>query len=149
MFFLATPHHGASSAQLLSNLLRATHAGNRPFVSDLKLESFAIQAINDEFRHYSDKVQLFSFFETKPTSIAGIGEAFIVTKASAAMKLPNERVSPIEANHRGVCKYDSPSDPNYIVVRDSIVETLDRITETCRLSTLSPLRASPASPKPF
>ncbi|KAJ5674161.1 hypothetical protein N7462_009600, partial [Penicillium macrosclerotiorum] len=134
IYFLATPHHGASSAQFLRTLLKATHAGDRPFVSDLKLESPAIQAINDEFRHYSDQVKLYSFFEAMPTSISGFGSVFIVTKNSAIMQLPNERTSPIQADHRGVCKYKSPSDPNYIIVRDSIVEALDRITETWLVS---------------
>lgn len=116
---------------MLRILLKATNSGNRPFVSDLKLDSPAIQAINDEFRHYSDQVKLYSFFEAKPTSVHGVGNVFIVSKQSAIMQLPNERVSPIQADHRGICKYRSPSDPNYIIVRDSIVESLDRIIESC------------------
>ncbi|KAK0661187.1 hypothetical protein QBC41DRAFT_236104 [Cercophora samala] len=129
IYFLATPHHGAGSAQLLETMLRASNSGNRPFVSDLRLESPAIQSINDEFRHYSNRIKLYSFFEAHPTSISGLAERFIVTKASAVMQLPNERVAPIQADHRGVCKYNSPSDPNYIIVRDSIVESLDRIQD--------------------
>lgn len=54
----------------------------------------------------------------------------MVNKTSAMIKLLNERVTTIQADHRGICKYNSPSDPNYILVRDAIVETLDRITET-------------------
>ncbi|GAB1317785.1 GPI inositol-deacylase [Madurella fahalii] len=127
IYFLGTPHHGASSAQLITAILKASNSRNKPFVNDLKLESPAIQAINDEFRHYPSRVQLYSFFEAEPTSILELGGVFIVTKASGIMNLPNERVSPLQADHRGVCKYNSPSDPNYIVVRNSIVEALDRI----------------------
>ncbi|KAK4444616.1 hypothetical protein QBC34DRAFT_182549 [Podospora aff. communis PSN243] len=130
IYFLATPHNGANSAHLLSAMIKATHIGNKPFVSALRLNSTAIQAINDEFRHFSSKVQLYSFFETRATSVAGLGDTLIVPKSSAMLKLPNERVSPLQSDHRGVCKYDSPEDPNYMIVRDSIVEALDRITET-------------------
>lgn len=112
-------------------MLRATASGNRPFVSDLAQDSPAIQAINDEFRHYAELLRLYSFFENQPTSILGIGTTFIVAKASATMLLPNERLSPLEANHRGVCKFDSPLDPNYSLVRNALVETLDQITDTC------------------
>ena len=77
-------------------------------------------------------MRLYSFFETKPISVLGIGDVFIVTKTSAIMMLPNERVGPLQVDYRNVCKYDSPSDPNYILVRNVLVETLDRITETCK-----------------
>lgn len=132
IYFLATPHKGAESARFLSTLVKATHGGNQPFLADLKQDSPAIQSINDEFRHYAKQVRLYSFFETKPTSIMGLGSIFIVNKTSATMQLPDERVGPIEADHPGVSKYLSPSDPNYLIIRNSIVETLDRITETCK-----------------
>lgn len=131
IYFLATPHNGAGSAQLLSTILKATYSGSRPFVVDLGKDSPAIQAINDEFRHYALDLSLYSFFETKPTSIGGV-DTFIVPKTSAIMSLPNERVNPIRADHRGACKFDSPSDPNYILVRNCIIETLDRIAESCK-----------------
>lgn len=137
IYFLATPHHGASSAQLLNVLIKAVNSGSRPFVDDLIPDSPAIQAINDDFRHYAELVQLYSFFETVPTSIAGIGNTFIVPRTSAIMHLPKERVGPLQANHRGICKYSSPSDPNYILVRNALVETLDRIAETCESYSMS------------
>jgi hypothetical protein len=131
MYFLATPHHGASSAQLLSTILRASHSGNRPFVVDLRHESPAIQAINDEFRHYEANLQLYSFFETKPTSFGGIKEKIIVKKSSAIIGYPREHQESLNADHRGMCKFDSPLDPNFIVVKNALAVTLDRIKEKC------------------
>jgi hypothetical protein len=131
MYFLATPHHGASSAKLLSTILRVSHFGNRPFVVDLHHESPAIQAINDEFRHYEANLQLYSFFETRPTTFGGIKEKIIVKKSSAIMGYSRERVVHLDADHRGVCKFDSPLDPNFIAVKNALVETLDRIKEKC------------------
>lgn len=130
MYFLATPHKGASSAQLLSAILRASHWGNRPFVVDLHEDSPTIQAINDEFRHYEAKLQLHSFFETKPTNL-GIKEQIIVKKTSAIMGYSNERRTDLDADHRGICKFDSQSDANYVIFKNALVETVDKMKENC------------------
>ena len=130
MFFLATPHHGAHSAQLLSSILKATDHGHRPFVDDLHSDSPAIQRINDSFRHYSEKIRLFSFFETRPFQF-GVRKEIVVKKTSAIMGLPNERSTHLDADHRGVCKFENPDDPNYITVRNAFVETLDVIRRDC------------------
>ncbi|KAI9844670.1 MAG: hypothetical protein M1837_005412 [Sclerophora amabilis] len=126
LFFLATPHHGAHSSQLLSAILRATDHGQRPFVIDLHINSPAIQRINESFRHHAHKLRLFSFFETRPIAF-GLRKTLIVEKASAIMGLPNERFTHLDADHRGVCKFETPDDPNYITVRNAFVETLDVI----------------------
>jgi hypothetical protein len=131
MYFLATPHHGAGSAQLLSTILRAANQGNRPFLVDLHEDSPAIQSINDEFRHHEAKLQLYSFIETRPTTFGGIKDRIIVKKTSAITGYPNERSAYLDADHRGVCKYDSPSDTNFITVKNALVETLDKINENC------------------
>ena len=131
MYFLATPHHGAHSAQLLSCILSASHSGKRPFVRDIHQDSPMIQSINDEFRHYADKLQLYSFFETKPTSFAGLKEAMVVTKTSAIMGYAGERTTHLDANHRGVCKFDSPLEANFEIVKNAFLETIDKIKERC------------------
>ena len=131
MYFLATPHHGASSAQLLSAILRASNSRSHPYVEDLYQDSPAIQAINDEFRHYEAKLQLYSFFETKPTICAGIKDMIIVKKSSAIMGYPKERTAHLDTDHRGVCKFDSPLDANFVTVKNALIETLDQIRQTC------------------
>jgi hypothetical protein len=133
VYFLATPHYGADSAQFLKAMLKATLGGDHPYLSDITQDSPTTQSINDEFRHHASKLRIYSFYETKPTSILGIGDVLIVKKSSATMQLPEERIDGIQANHRGVCKYDTPSDPNYILVKNAIVETLDLLREKCRL----------------
>ncbi|KAI0537078.1 hypothetical protein GGR58DRAFT_361265 [Xylaria digitata] len=141
LFFFATPHRGASSAQLLNTLIKATAGGNAPFLGDLQQESPAIEAINDEFRHYVDQVDLFSFFETKATSILGMGEKFIVKRTSAVMGYPRERTFGLNADHRGICKFESPSESNYITVRNAMVETIDRIREIWNMNHESDIKA--------
>jgi len=135
MYFLATPHHGAASAKILSFILRASFSGNYPFVTDLHQDSPTIQQINDEFRHSAFKLTggIFSFYETEPMSLFGIGEKFIVPKSSAITNLPNEQSAPLpNANHREVCKFRTPSDGNFLTIRNAFLMTVDKIKESCK-----------------
>jgi hypothetical protein len=121
MVFLATPHRGADLASTLSNLLKASMLhGEKPFLADLERNSIAIASINDEFRHYSDSLSLLSFYETKKTTL-GYKSILIVGKDSAIMGYRNEESAALEATHRNVCKFDSPSDPNFVTLRNSLV----------------------------
>ena len=124
-FFLATPHRGAESATLLKNLLRVSHDA-RPYLADLERDSEAIQAINEEFRHYADGLRLCSFYETLTTNI-GVSNVMIVDKGSATLGYPRERTALLNANHRGICKYDQPSDSNFTTVRNAFVATINAI----------------------
>jgi hypothetical protein len=125
-YFLATPHRGSDSAQLLNNILRAY--SSRPYVGDLERNSGALQSINDEFRHYSGDLKLWSFYETLKTNI-GVTSALIVDKDSATLGYREERTMLINANHRGICKFDQPTDPNYKILRNALVSTVHSINE--------------------
>lgn len=126
MFFLATPHRGADSAHLLGNLLRLSvlHT-SKDYIANLIPNSGANQAINDEFRHAYAGIQLWSFFETVETSMG-----LIVTKDSAVLGLPGERVQLLNADHRNVCKFGDPSDNTYCTIRNALVSTIDSIEKT-------------------
>ena len=121
--FLATPHRGADLAQLLTKILNVS-SGVRPFVTDLHRNSLAIQSTNDEFPQHSQDLQLYSFYETLPTSYI-IGKSIIVDKDSAMLNYVNERTAYLNANHRDVCRYASPADPNYQTVRNTLASTID------------------------
>ncbi|PMD60752.1 uncharacterized protein K444DRAFT_721190 [Hyaloscypha bicolor E] len=142
MYFLATPHHGAASAELLSFVLRASFSGSLPFLADLHQDSPSIQQINDEFRHCALQLSggIYSFYETQPTSLFGIGERIIVKKSSAMTGLPNEQSAPLNANHRGVCKFSSPSDDNFLAIRNSFLINVDKIKEAWDLKHREQLR---------
>jgi len=85
IFFLATPHRGSDSAQLLNNLLRASGTfSGRQYITDLEKNSVTTQVINDEFRNYADELGLWSFYETLKTSL-GISSAMIVERDSAIL----------------------------------------------------------------
>ncbi|GAW25471.1 putative vegetative incompatibility protein HET-E-1 [Rosellinia necatrix] len=122
VFFLATPHQGAGVAQLLSRFLSLS--GPRPFVRDLFPESSMLQTINEQFPRYSECLQLFSFYETKPMYY-GVGKGLIVEKHCAVMNYTNERRIYLDANHRDVARFSTPSDPSYILVRNALATVID------------------------
>lgn len=121
--FLATPHRGADLAQLLTKILNVS-SGARPFVADLHRNSLATQSINDEFPQHCQDLQLYSFYETLPTSF-GVGKSLVVDKDTAVLGYANERTAYLNANHREVCKFSAPTDPNYQTVRNALASAID------------------------
>ncbi|ERF71820.1 hypothetical protein EPUS_01735 [Endocarpon pusillum Z07020] len=129
IFFLATPHRGSDSANLLNNIIRATGTmTTRPYVKDLSKNSLSLQIINDEFRHFSEDVRLWSFYETMKTNI-GLTSTLIVERDSSVLGYKDEMIYPMNANHREVCKFDSPTDPNYRTVRNALVLAVEDILQ--------------------
>ena len=132
VIFLATPHRGSDSAQQLTNILKASIShGNKAYVSDLEPGSWALQSINEDFRHYSNDLQLRSFYETLKTQI-GMSWTLIVDKQSATLGYPNEKSALLNASHRSICKFDAPSDPNFITLRNSLVSCIDDMTKNSK-----------------
>lgn len=128
MVFLATPHRGSDLATSLNNLLRSSVGhGPQEYINDIKRNSDALMMINDAFRHVAKYLELWSFFETIETSIGRIYKTLIVKRDSAVLGYPGEHVGSLKANHRGVCKFDKPSDPNYVVLRNCFSTIVDGI----------------------
>ncbi|KAK4242396.1 hypothetical protein C8A03DRAFT_11359 [Achaetomium macrosporum] len=84
------------------------------------------KAINDDFRHVSADLQLWSFFEGVPTT-SGPKSFLVVEKTSAVMGLPGEHTQFLEADHRHVCKFDSPAHPNYQIVQRCLLRAVEDI----------------------
>lgn len=133
LYFLATPHRGSDLSKVLSNIMKVSY-GQKAFVSDLDRNSGSICSINDSFRHFAGDVQLWSFYETLPSSLV-ITNVLIVDKASATLGYARERTSLLNADHRGIGKFDLPSDPNYKTLRNAFITTIDSIpSESTRRS---------------
>ena len=116
-------------ADLLNSILQIT-SGQRQFVSDLRPSSGTIEAINDEFPHHCQDLQLYSFYETKPMNL-GIRKTIIVPKDSAVLGYSNERSNYLaNANHREVCKFANDQEPKYLAVRNGIATVLDHFRGT-------------------
>ena len=133
MTVLATPHRGSEYATYLNNILRvSTRHGARPYISDLDRVSSSLVRVNDTFRHYCGELTLYSFFETRELSIGAAASALIVPKDSAVLGLPGERVSMMYADHRSICKFESPEDPGYIMLTEAFNTINKEITNKHR-----------------
>ncbi|TVY71558.1 Vegetative incompatibility protein HET-E-1 [Lachnellula suecica] len=132
--FLATPHRGSDSAKLLSDILQAAYS-SRAYVEDLKRSSGAIQIINDEFRNYSARLKLWSFYETQKLNMGGPFSTLIVAPESATLGYPDEKQMPMNADHRSICKFDTIKDPNYLVIRNALAAIVSNISTSSLEST--------------
>src|SRR5271154_3567559 len=98
MYFLATPHRGSDMARALTNILKVTY-GPKLFVSEIERNSTSIAAINETFRHHAGNLQLWSFYETMPSTIM-LFSTMVVDKDSATLGYEQERSALLNANHR-------------------------------------------------
>ena len=86
MFFLASPHRGADSAKLLSNVLKASLLpSSRQYINDLFKGSSSIQIINDEFRMFADDLKIWTFYETLKTKLTATTSILVVDRDSAVL----------------------------------------------------------------
>jgi hypothetical protein len=100
--------------------------GAKPFLTDLEKNSYALDMINDDFRHYADELRLVSFYEMLKLNI-GMQSALIVEKDSAYIGLRHERIQPLNADHRTICKFGSADDPNYIKAITAIASIVEDV----------------------
>ncbi|KAH3561212.1 hypothetical protein KXW20_002609 [Aspergillus fumigatus] len=140
MYFLATPHSGSDSAKLLSNILNITYS-SRAYVSDLKRGSDAIKSINHDFSKHSKDIDLWSFYETQKLNI-GVFRVLIVDPDSATLGYRKEKCIPLNADHRSICKFEAPNDPNYILIRNALAVTINRAMELAQKSKERLLRSN-------
>ncbi|KAG8531039.1 uncharacterized protein KY384_004396 [Bacidia gigantensis] len=121
IMFLATPHRGTNLADLLDRILRSTLATNsKNYISELGKKAFTLQKLNEQFRHIAPRLDIVSFYETQSTSM-------ILEKDSSILGYPGEKSRALDADHHNVCKYDSPSDPNYVAVRNALQSLVGKI----------------------
>ncbi|KAL9591797.1 MAG: hypothetical protein Q9179_007362 [Wetmoreana sp. 5 TL-2023] len=145
IYFLATPHRGSDSARLLSNMLQAANLA-RGYITDLERGSVTLQSINDEYRNYSGLVKIWSFYETQKLKM-GITSTLIVDPESAMLGYPGEEQIPMNADHRSICKFDTNMDPNYVVLRNALATTVQKISTPRREMALMSLKEDLNAPK--
>ena len=72
----------------------------------------------------------------------------VVPKESAVLNYPNERATYLEADHRSICKFESPEDPNYLKFKNALAGRITIIREAanqCQTSAPLPRRKETAN----
>ncbi|KAN0104101.1 WD40 repeat-like protein [Hyaloscypha variabilis] len=129
IIFLATPHRGTNLADTLNRILQASFVSNsKQYITDLAQNSFILQKLNEQFRHVAPKLDIVSFYETRPTPIGfKKNSMMVVEKDSSVMGYPGEISKSLDADHHGVCKYESTVDPSYVTVRNVLKSLVSKI----------------------
>ncbi|KAK8101908.1 hypothetical protein PG999_012282 [Apiospora kogelbergensis] len=119
--FLSTPHRGTHLAETLNRILQVSFlASPMQYISELAGGSQTLQKLNEQFRHVAPKLRIASFYETRPTSLIKKAQLMVLEKDSSVLGYPGEISKPLDADHHGVCKYESREDPRYITVRNAL-----------------------------
>jgi hypothetical protein len=70
IIFFATPHRGTNLAETLNRILQVCFTTNpTQFIAELAQASQTLQKLNEQFRHVAPKLQIVSFYETRPTKV--------------------------------------------------------------------------------
>ncbi|KAI8955156.1 hypothetical protein F4801DRAFT_529818 [Xylaria longipes] len=126
IIFLSTPHRGTNLAETLNRILRVSIVGNpMQFITELSTGSQTIQKLNEQFRHIAPRLQVVSFYETRPTSMART-QVMVLEKDSSVLGYPGEVSKPLDADHHDVCKFNGLDDPRYIAVRNALMSLVGR-----------------------
>ncbi|KAI9840612.1 MAG: hypothetical protein M1837_001508 [Sclerophora amabilis] len=125
IIFLSTPHRGTNLADTLNHILQASFiSAPKQYIADLTKNSFALQKLNEQFRHIAPRLRIVSFYETRATPIGfKRNQIMVLSKDSSVLGYPGEVSKALDADHHGVCKFDSPEDPGYVSIRN-VLKTL-------------------------
>ncbi|KAK0725978.1 hypothetical protein B0H67DRAFT_572039 [Lasiosphaeris hirsuta] len=127
IIFLSTPHRGTNLAEILNRILQVSFVTNpMKFIAELAAGSQTLQRLNEQFRHVAPNLQIISFYETRPTSVLKKAQIMVLGKDSSMLGYPGEVSKPLDADHHGVCKFDSISDPRYITVRNALLSVVSK-----------------------
>ncbi|TGJ87337.1 hypothetical protein E0Z10_g1497 [Xylaria hypoxylon] len=102
----------------------------REYISELSKGSTSAQLINEDFGRYASSLCIYSFYETLETSV-GVHSFLVVDKDSAVLGpgFKNEIARYMNANHRGICKFESPEDPNYVSLKNSLASAVQDLLQ--------------------
>ncbi|KAA6413113.1 MAG: hypothetical protein FRX48_02857 [Lasallia pustulata] len=121
--FFGTPHQGGDFAKLgdiAASIIRGVLRNpSSTFMEALKKDSLFSDTLVGDFRHQLEDYYVLSFFETLPMGRLGL----IVDQKSATLGLAGlrERQIPMDADHTGVCKFESAEGDDYEQVSFNLV----------------------------
>ncbi|KAK6359321.1 hypothetical protein TWF696_000482 [Orbilia brochopaga] len=135
IIFLGTPHNGSSMASVAE--IGAKIAGvvlpdaimpkNRSLIKSLRKDSSRLFETAGRFANICGAMKIYSMYESMPT----VGGVKVVERESAVLNLGKieTQVMLDGTNHRTMCRYQGPTDQNYLAVLDAI-KKLTKSTST-------------------
>lgn len=158
VIFLATPHRGSDLAGFLNKVLNSL-SSPKQYVAELVKQGPFLNALNEQFRHVAPKLQVFSFYETLQTSIGFSSTVcpspsfgfvlqsrilsytvtalqMILDQESAKLGYPGEVSRSLNADHHGVCKFESTQDSNYKVILSALKSLMASYSTNGRMRAL-------------
>ncbi|KLU90641.1 hypothetical protein MAPG_10493 [Magnaporthiopsis poae ATCC 64411] len=124
--FLGTPHRGSEMVKwtaLLTNVINVASFGQgirKTLLENLDVDSAVLTEISRQFvPRAKPPMMIMSFIEQQ---IERPLTTLVVPERSAILGLHNERVIPLNAHHRNICRFRGARDQNYILVEAAIKE---------------------------
>jgi hypothetical protein len=127
IIFLSTPHRGTNLADTLNRIPQVSFVSSpMQLIVELSVGSQTTQKLNEQFRHValgfrlclSTKHDQQPYLRTRKWQVAFMASQYNLTmspmvleKDSSVLGYPGEISKPLDANHHGVCKNDSPDYP--------------------------------------
>lgn len=56
----------------------------------------------------------------------------VVSRRQATLRHPREVIAPLQADHRGLCRFTSVEDESYLRVRDTLQSLVDRVLSSSK-----------------
>ena len=139
VIFFGTPHCGAAVAKMtriLRDVLNVCTIGSVrvDLLKDLETKSEALVELAEQFVERANNLKIITVYEGRPVLSASlplvrpfephctyVAQCLqIVDRSSATLGLPNERVIPVDADHRHICKFSDGGDARYQHVLDAV-----------------------------
>ncbi|KAF2476890.1 uncharacterized protein BDR25DRAFT_41992 [Lindgomyces ingoldianus] len=138
VMFMGTPHRGSDLAfwgKLFGTIADVLTLGSvrTQLLQDLQPKSLCLGSICSQFVERGQSLRIFTIYERQ--KMKGLPN-LVVDEHSALMNLPNEVAVPIEADHRGMCRFSNQKSEKYQMVFDCLRELLDdalNIEQPCML----------------
>ena len=128
--FLAVPHHGSEMANIFEYARLIVRRNE--IVRQLQKDEAGLLQLSFAFKNYVQRknIRCISYYETKQMRIQkqgffGMGKfvpfgKMVVSKSSAIGDFPQERPTPLEADHVSICKTNTRDDLLYAGMREII-----------------------------
>lgn len=125
--FFGTPHKGSNFALFgtLASYFQYWRGSRTDLLEFLTPSSKELEDLHMSFLRAFDRVYMCNFFETIPITTLGMPLYLVVSRDSAI--IDGRESIPLEATHRGLNKFASEDDENYVRVKRALQTNLEYI----------------------